>query len=358
MTKRFLFLLSCVAWYFHSKAQHVSFAQRNPADTGISVYFDQFGMLYPPVNISETEMKRNEYSIKNFYINNTLITDSLLESYRISTAKPYPNSALQLLNDSLMFGLARQIEAKTDQRLLVFGIHGYRKSYLENDRDVTSVREYMLLNKALEQSKKQDFQLVQIYWDATYDCCYSLNRKTNMQLFELFETAYANADKVGSSFQTFLSYFNEDQIGIVAHSLGSKVAVKSVINCKNTHTKFNIALVEPAISADLIKEEYNSQKVHPDISWLIYYNEKDFVLKKKDNKIGCFGPGCYAYGETTLGMNKKRSAEKLQHWMNEATPSISCQLKDMTELGKVHSLRAYVANKDFAEISEFMTTIR
>ena len=355
---RFLFLLLCLAMSLNLKAQNVSFAQRNPADTGISVYFDQFGMLYPPVEISETEMKRNEYSIKNYYNNNTATADSLMKSYGISSVKPYSNSAFQQLNDSLMFDLALQIEARLNNQLLVFGIHGYRKSYLENDRDVTSVREYMLLNKALEQSKKQDFQLVQIYWDATYDCCYSLNRKTNRQLFELFQTAYTNADKVGHSFQTFLGYFKEDQIGIVAHSLGSKVAVRSVINCKNTHTKFNVALVEPAISADLIKEEYNSQKVHPDISWMIYYNEKDFVLKKKDNKIGCFGPGCYAYGETTLGMNKKRSAVKLQQWMSESNPAIPCQLKDMTDLGKAHSLRAYLSIGDFREISEFVTTVR
>lgn len=355
---RLLFLIFCIASGFRVSAQNVSFAQRNPADTGVSVYFDQFGMLYPPVQLSEAEIKESEYSIKNFYLNHTAVADSLFENYGITTTKPYPNSALQQLNDSLMFDLAIQIEAKLNTKLLVFGIHGYRKSYLENQQDVTSVREYSLLNTALERSKKQDFQLVQVYWDATYDCCYSMNRKNNLQLFELFETAYSNADNVGRSFQTFLSYFNENQIGIVAHSLGSKVAVKSVINCKNSHTKFSVALVEPAISADLIREEYNSQSAHPDISWLIYYNEKDFVLKKKDNKIGCFGPGCYAYGETTLGMNKKRSAEKLQQWMSAASPPISCQLKDMTELGKAHSLRAYLSLQDFREISEFLTTTR
>lgn len=368
---RLLLILLTICLSGKSWAQNVTFAEKNPADSGTSIYFDKDGMLYPDAKIKNESLQKCKGSLSLWYSENPSFTDSLLAVYRIKSEKVtvkssheektsaqtsmfYTSETLKSLNEQLIKQKSRYLDSLANGNGLEFYIHGFRKSYLDNNQDVTSVAEFGMLEKSLDSSRTRKNVVVWVYWDGMYDCCFSSDFKRNKELFELYETAGLNADKVSESFAKMLENSTSQYINIVAHSLGTKIAVQSVMNCEKDFHRFRVCLIEPAISSKLFKKFYEGSTQIPNRSWLISYNENDFVLKKKDNKIGVFGPGAYKYGETTLGCNKKKDAEKLQKWMKVNQSLVQFELVNKTYIGKCHSLRCYTKNENLTEVSTFL----
>lgn len=350
-----------------ANAQQVIFGEKHLLEAVNSIYFDKDGMLYPDLKISNESLNKAGCSLINWYNSNNALTDSLLEVFGIPNVKvqvlvsdgeslnpAYDPQSLSTLNDSLLYRKIRELDALAKGNGLEFYIHGFRKSYLENEKDVTSVTEFAYLTASLDSNRIRKNLVVRVYWDGTYDCCFSRNFKKNRELFELFKKAGTNADKVALSFTKMLNRSTSAKINMVAHSLGSKIAVKSVMESSNSGAVFNVCLIAPAIPGKLIKTYYESNVFHPHCNWLIFYNKKDFVLKKKDNKIGLLGPGAYRYEVTTLGCNKRNDAKKLKSWMSKNRPGVEFELVNKTAVGKCHSLRCYTKNNRLIEVSDFL----
>ncbi len=344
-------------------AQTVLFGQKHPCDTLTSIYFDLHGMIYPDCAISNAELQTWNGSLRNWYNAHKEFTDSILDSYQISKEQVTVVSGngtksefrfLNVLNDTLIKRKIHRLDSLANGNGLEFYIHGYRKSYLENERDVTSVTEFGLLDAELNKARIRKNLVVHVYWDGMYDCCFSTNRKKNKELFELFETAGMHAENVAASFTKLLNSSTSSSINIIGHSLGSKIAVKGVLEASNRHSEFRVCLIAPAISGKDIQHYYINCRTHPKVFWMVLYNEKDFVLKKKDNKVGLFGPGTHKYGETTLGCNKHKDAEKLEKWMKTKCPDVRFVLIDKTNIGKCHSLRCYTKDNRLTEVSTFL----
>lgn len=348
-----------------ASAQHVVFGQKHPNDTLTSIYFDCKGFIYPDNVVQNTELLACKASLYDWYNTHTEYTDSILDVYNISKLRVTIESShgqasettyrfISSLNDTLIKEKIRYLDSLANGNGLEFYIHGFRKSYLENERDVTSVTEFGMLASELDKTRTRKNLVVRVYWDGMYDCCFSANRKKNTELFELFETAAQHAESVSNSFSKLLYSSTSASINIIGHSLGAKVAVQGVLESANYTSKFNVCLIAPAIPGSLINMYYEEMEILPSCKWLVVYNEKDFVLKKKDNKVGMFGPGAHRYGETTLGCNKNKDAEKLEKWMKEKRPNIPFNLLDKTEIGKCHSLRCYTKNDQLTEVSTFL----
>jgi hypothetical protein len=82
-------------------------------------------------------------------------------------------------------------------------------------------------------------------------------------------------------------------------------------------------------------------KKEDNYSLFIIYNEKDFVLKKRDNKIGILGPGPYKYGITTLGCNHHKCTIKLEKYFKTNYPNSPIHLYNLSYIGKCHHVRCY-----------------
>ena len=356
---KFVSLLLSVFFFSASHSQHVLFGEKNPNASSQSVYFDQDGMLYPDIRISTNSLLNAKSSLLHWYSQNPSITDSLFASNGIKAAKKSDSNEYQLhflfqLNDSLLAKKSRELDSLSKNEGLEFYIHGYRKSYLQNEKDVTSVTEFDYLTKSLDSSRTRKNLVVHVYWDGLYDCCYSMNSKHNKELFKLFKEADVNTNAISICFANLLFRSKNKDINIVAHSLGSKIALKSVLYPQLNSKNIKIALIAPALSADFFKKSVLETSSIKNRSWLIFYNEKDFVLRKKDNKVGWFGPGVYAYGPTTLGCNYKNEAEDLKKWMTNYNSTIQFDVIDKTKIGKCHSLRCYTKNQNLIEVSRFL----
>jgi hypothetical protein len=142
------------------------------------------------------------------------------------------------------------------------------------------------------------------------------------------------------------------------------VAVHSILNMGDINAatpsaaRVNICLIAPAISADLIFQNYLIRNSQWDMAngdnyrLYIAYNENDFVLRKKDYAIGIFGPGPYKYGNTSLGCNHRHAAERLAEYFEANFPVSFVGLYDLSSVGKCHHVSCYVYESNVKALFE------
>ena len=108
----------------------------------------------------------------------------------------------------------------------------------------------------------------------------------------------------------------------------------------------------PAISSKPYSDYYdrNSDKKYQEednYTLTVIFNEKDFVLLKKDPKILVFGPGPKKYGETTLGCNHKKEIRKLERVFASKYPNSKINTKEIGPL-KNHLFTYYSSSNNKA----------
>lgn len=335
-----------------SLGQHVLFGERNRMLHENNLFFDKEGFLYPERFISDSSLTKANSSLRLWYHENTVVTDSLLNNFGIAKQlKTTEHQLIAQLNDSLISEKARFLS--TNQTSLTFVIHGFRKNFNETGIDVSSVTEFQLFNEAMKRNTT-DFKSIAVYWDGLYDCCFSLNSKKNKEIFELFEQATKHAVLVGNQLHRLIEKTSVASVTLIGHSLGAKVAVQFTPDGALSK-KYRVCLIAPALSAEAIKQLYQSLPEKAAINWLIVYNENDFVLKKKDNKIGVFGPGVKKYGATGLGCNYHNELLRLAVYLQTNYPTVSIHLDNKTNIGKCHSLRCYTQANTLVEVANFIS---
>lgn len=364
---RITFMLCFIALVsLRTTAQHVFFGERAPGDSS-SVYFDCQGLPYPEYFISDSSMVNSYGSLYTWYLRHNE------DFIRICAAYDYfPESidqkSINHLSDSIISRWARSINRQSqDAPALAFYVHGFRKRFAENGQDVTSVTEFNLFREHLKTYGKPQAFAVNVYWDGTYDCCFSMNHKRNKELFELYETAVGHALAVAIGFRKLVNQTNHPRIQLVGHSLGSQVIASSLFDPAGTANliptpnkpgrEFHISLIAPAIDAKVFHAYYN--RTHPvtladSYALQILYNEADFALRKKDPKFGLFGPGANRYGKTGLGCNHRHELDKLKKYFAAYFSQSTFETVDKTALGKCHSWRCYTQEQHLKELSEFL----
>lgn len=346
-----------VSWFQAAFSQHVFFGERALDSNRIALYFDQQGTVYPDYLIADSSLSRCSGSLADWYQCHPSEFGEICKKYQC-------NQDSKALQEAVVAQLVRKINAG-NYKTVTFLIHGYRKSFRDIDRGISSVQEFKILTDRLDSLQLKSDLYVEVYWDATYDCCFSTNKQNNDSLFHLFELAQLNAPKIGLSLRKVMSSIHAEKINVIGHSLGSKVAVSSLFDLVPSGVKtpsnacVNLCLIAPAIGGREVFSHFYERATSVDFSQkdnyrvCILYNENDFVLKKKDNKFGLFGPGTLKYGETTLGCNHRNEAVKLSEYFMEHFPQSYIQLVNMSRLGKNHSLKAYASSDNLQELVNF-----
>src|SRR3989338_3773242 len=350
-------------------AQYVFFGERTLDNSSMAIHFDKDGLPYPDHFIADSSLQNSLGSLFTWYQHHGDNFISICAEYNFFP-ETINKQTIDQLNDSIIGKWMTRINSESDKFAAVaYYVHGYRKLFTSTESAVTSVTEFQLLKENLATYDNPNAYEVEVYWDGTYDCCFSTNHKKNKQLFELFEDAQENAGKVAISLRKVLNLTKKIQIQVVGHSLGAQVIAYSLFDPagtsniiptpNQTNHKLSICLIAPAIDARVFHDYYNRTTPvnieEPDnYRLMIVYNEDDFVLKKKDPKTGFFGPGANSYGRTGLGCNHHGQAEKLKSYFEKHFPKSELTLKDKTSLGKCHSWRCYTQNEELKEVSNFL----
>lgn len=347
-----------------AQTPHVLYGQRNLAGDSTRLFFDKNGFLYPSRLIPNREMEEADNSLLGWYQNNPSVFIDIAKSYNL-LVDSVNDSTCRLLNDAIAATFAEKLN-REPSAAFTFLIHGFRKPFVSENRDRVSAEDFKILAEAYQQHSRVPSKIVEVYWDGMYGCCFSANSKTNKYLFQLFEMAQKNAAVTGNALKAVLCKMETSTINILTHSLGAKVGMYAVLNISDSSmrtpsARINICLIAPAIAADLILDNYVKRNAAVDSpredNYHLYVvcNKKDFVLKKRDNRLGWFGPGPYKYGNTTLGCNFKKAALKLQSKFRQTYPSSEIRLYDLSSVGKCHHVRCYTNSGNLQQVFLDMT---
>lgn len=346
--KRFVFVLFLIS-VNQLFAQHVFFGERNLDSLewtkSPGVCFDKNGWVYPDFFIADSSMRNSNNNLKDFYLSHPAITKQIFRLYELPQAQVLIGD-LTVLNQRIIQANIERIN-RLNASKICFYIHGYRKSFHEIPNGISSPKEADNLRGFLVESEKTT-PMVALYWDGLYDCCFSLKSKKNKQLFRLFEASYNQSIEVGKGMSLFFERIKQKEIMVITHSLGARTYLSCLESMKETNFFVNHSLksliIAPATSDVQFKEVVHSLSSSLNFlstKWKIVYNENDFALRKKDSKLGIFGPGFKKYGLTNLGCNKKNSLKKMDDKLKVEFPDFSIQLIDASEIGKKHSLFNY-----------------
>ena len=356
---RILFLAFLIVSSLSTIAQNsVLYGERDTVRNHLALFYDKEGTIYPDYFISNASLEKNGASLRQWYSNNTDQFLAIAQKYRCCFAE-CSAASIETLSDSITAVNSRRINStKAQYGSATFLVHGFRKPFVPSNGDYTSVRDFQIMEDNVSLLGNRSECFVEVYWDALYGRKFSASIKENRLLFALFEQAQANALSVGKNFRQILSQTSFDTINIYSHSLGAKVVAQALFNVAEctaptpTNRCINICMVAPAISGDEIFMNYFSRntslnyRLHDNYRLAIAYNIHDFVLKKKDNKLGWFGPGPYKHGNTSLGCNYRKSIVKLVDYFSQHYPYSPVTAFNLSVVGKCHHVRCYFA-KDY-----------
>lgn len=310
---------------------HVYFGEKQAA-LHPSLFFDKDGNLYPERSIPNTELEKYSGSLKDYYEQNPGVFSEIKTAYQVDENLPLEESMLRL-NTAIFNGtISDSLENPP-----TFLIHGFRKSYVPQNQDRTSVSDFDSIIASVPEGKMKNFVLV--YWDGMYDCCFGTKFSENKRIFDAFEIAQLNAKAVGQSLGTLILQSPLNELEMMSFSLGAQVINASVSSLLYSKKKIHFYLIEPAISGQDLQNSFTNVDKRNKFSITIVYNENDFVLKKKDPKLGLFGPGPYKHGVTTLGCNYKKDAIFTKQYFDQK--KVSCTLVDFSFVGKTHREPTY-----------------
>lgn len=335
----------------------------------MAIHFDKDGLPYPNTFIADSSLQHSLGSLFTWYQQHGDAFISICADYNFFP-ETINKQTIDQLSDSIIGKWMERINNESlKSPAVAYYVHGFRKLFTSTENASTSVEEFRLLKENLRTYPNPTAYEVEVYWDGTYDCCFSTNHKKNKQLFKLFVEAQENAEKVAISLRKVLNLTQKRQLQVVGHSLGAQVIAYSLFDPEGISNsiptpnqadhRVSICLIAPAIDARVFHDYYNrSTPVNADTTdnyrLMIVYNESDFVLKKKDPKTGIFGPGANSYGKTGLGCNHHGQADKLESYFKKHFPKSAITLLDKSELGKCHSWRCYSQGDELKEVSNFL----
>lgn len=370
MKNVFVLVFFCVTSCIYSFGQgNVLYGERPDSLNVSAVFFDREGTIYPDYFIADTSLMAANASLKLWFSQHPKAFKFLCERYQCADVIFSDQAMLDLQTEVFSAKIQQINRLKTSTNTLNVAVHGYRKHFISKGKDGTSQRDFQQVEAFLNNYQKEKTPLLRVYWDASYDCCFSTDFKKNKELFKLFEAAYGRANNIGLSLRRLLAPLSYDTLSLLGYSLGAKVMQSCLFNVdgdvavSGLKQSVNCVLMEPAMGGLDVWNKYYQRSLEslsfsaekPDnFRLLILYNKRDFVLRKKDNKIGLLGPGVKKYGRTSLGCNYHNEAIKLQELFKETFPFSSLKLVDCSALGKVHSQWVYLRSPMMDDVAVFL----
>ena len=202
-------------------------------DTTIRIYFDRKGFVYPNSPIDDHILRKSDSRLGCYYENYKNFYNNICASYSIkpdtgdlNLIKPYADH----LQEAIINDYAKQINNLSTDRRVIFIIHGFNESPLDNSA---------LENKTTADSIKQIynnkvFLFVDIYWDGL-SAAQGISFLKPFNSLHIWPYAQVSATYVGMELRRLLSQLSAKDIGVLTHSHGAGVITTALFNVE----KFN-----------------------------------------------------------------------------------------------------------------------
>lgn len=358
-----VFVISVVSFISFSQ-EHVLFGERSQhfseLDNTTRIFLDKNGSVYPEAFIPDSILSQSEYSLEEFYRNNSDKYSEINNQYNLSITE-FNAEGFESFQQAVISGVLKGIHEKvTEESTIYILIHGFRKPLESINGDTSSQGDYDFIKSQINRhSKSTKNHFIEIYWDGMY-----LKPERSLKyvfgLGRLFKKeALGNAINVGVGLRKIIPNIKSNAITVFSHSLGAEVAVNLLFNADlkvgletPSQENVNVYLLAPAISKKPFKKFYDrnseisfSERDNYNLS--IIYNEADFVLSKAMRILGVSIRFSRRYGNTRLGCNCSDEAVKLKNLFLQRFPNSSIQLVHADSFGESHHARDYYGSDEF-----------
>lgn len=325
------------------------------------IFLDRRGDFYPDVFIPDSLLRLSDNLLRSYYASQEDAMTVAQQTYGFEPSSNFYASYLRF-QDSVEVQTVRQLNEKLTQETELFiMVHGFRKPLDSVSTGTNSFQDFTLVKEAiLENRPDQPIHFIEVYWDGTY---IPIEESISgiLDLGRLFtRQAIPNATLVGLGLRKFISKINHPKIHFLAHSLGAQVVNNLLWNADaisggaTPSQKVEVCLIAPAVARKPFRSFYDRNtdfdyRVKDNYSYAIMYNERDIVVAKSNPGEKRYVRFTRFFGNTKLGCNCSREAEKVVRRFRNQYPNSTIKLLDATSVGNDHRWASYVKSEAFRQ---------
>lgn len=317
----------------------------------VSIRIDGEGNYYPNFYISDRSLKKSKGKLSKWYNSHPIQYKEILKSYSL---KPAWNS-IDKLNKAIAKNYKASIDSLSENRVVVFLIHGYRKQmYKKKDNSLS-----MVDNDLVEAELGTDKVFVEVYWDSKHIRAFKgLFGKRGLKMMKA--SAIPNAKKVGLRLRSLVNALNKTELVIISHSLGSVVSNALTFDYKHNSKLMDGKHIKtihlgPAIGyEDFDRVNLRGNGAYH-LSVCVGYNVNDWVLLKDFGRFNFLTKSNpTTFGDTSLGCNFNSQIDKLKKQLaNKLSPKEKLLTKDMSG-ERNHLFSYYARHSSFKDMLNFI----
>jgi len=334
------------------------------------IFIDKRGDFYPDIPIPNADLRNVDGFLGLYYDSHRDALEVAQKEYGIPNKKFF-RTIFRNIQDSIELRTVRALNARlnTETELFVL-VHGFRKPLVPVDSGTNSIQDYDLVKEAIKKNRPdKDIHFLEVYWDGTY---IPIKESISgiLDLGKLFtKQAMPNSIMVGLGLRKLITNIDHPKIHIIGHSLGAQVINNILWNADavsggaTPDQAIDVCLIAPAVARKPFRffnnrsTDYDYQS-KDNYAYSIIYNERDIVVAKSN-----FGEKRYVrftrfFGNTKLGCNCSREAEKVVRRFRNKHPNSTIQLFDATAVGNDHRWGSYVKSDAFADYLSSLDSAR
>jgi hypothetical protein len=328
-------------------------------DSNIRIYIDKWGDIYPDILIDHELFKKNNFNLQTVYKSDSAILKEVFLSEHLLIDSNNDKN-IEKLEEHFANKYANLITHKGKGKKIIFLIHGY------NSNPEKSFEIYNLLEDAIfKKLNKNDFQIVEIYWDGLFKQNNFLNG------VKIWDNAQVSAMYAGLGLRRVLSKVDNPNSYVITHSHGAAVITEALFNVRrfkneyymahddgiefvqmqNTYltptANFRVGMLAPAIPGNNVFEEYyqrttakgNKIEALNNYQFINGFNKYDLITTK-----GIFAR---TFGSTTLACNLTESDLVENYFIANPKNYKKIDFSDNDEKQSSHDFKDYIKNKNF-----------
>lgn len=347
-----------------------SFKEIDRSDDVIRLYFDREGFLYPKYSIPKTDFY-NSYSRLFDVFQQKEFAKSMFESEGLTYETTGSDTVdFETLQDAIIERSVNKINQLSENRKLLFLIHGY------NNTAVEAKSSYEYAQQIIKKKyPDESFQVVEVYWDGLHNDGSSLNS------WIIWNNAQAQASWCGLGLRRIMNQINQDTTYVLTHSHGAAVITETLFNVRRfkdryykgegreiavrqaiydtPKTNFRVAMLVPAIPGKNVFDEYFDRTV--DGLFVRQTNDKNYLFINGFNKYDKVVNKFIFYkrfGSTTLGCRETEHKDVLTLFNDDKNIYRRVKFSDQADYKdkREHGFKYYMDNPKFNDLLDQLFT--
>ena len=364
---------NCITTLYNDFNKFKNKAEGMPNDGAIRIYFDRWGDIYPDLFIDHTTFYSNNSTLENVYKNDSAVLDKVLTEENLSGTGLDSKEKIALLEENLSLKYAKKINTLSNNKKLIFFIHGFNNTAEEAYPNYQKIK-----SEILKRYTKDEIQIVEIYWDGLLD------KGKTVNAIKIWNNSQVAAAFVGLGLRRVLSKISAKKSYVITHSHGAAVITealfnvrrfklsyytdyddgKEIVSMQQNHklyttpkTEFVVGMLAPAIPGTNVFDEYHQRTVEAGNVVTTDFNYRFISGFNINDEKTTKWKLASKFGSTTLACRINENKEVGNYFTDH--PNVFNSIDFSTNHGspqKKHDFALYISNEHFEDLLDSLFT--